>query len=214
MVNKNRIVKAELYTNQWELICVASKLEFPKDYFSYGDSEFVVFKSKEIMQVEAGTVVHAVFYYYNGMRVRYLTQIDLCTDFQVNIHVGSNYEVMEERRKSYKVQTKEPAQILQYTENGTVTVLMEPGTGVVENINIGGVFLVTSFPLDLGMQAVISILDAKLEVSVNVLRKQNTNIPGLIGYGCQFVTLTMAQEETISRYIFACQQRDKNKYLT
>lgn len=213
MVNKKRLIKAELYDMNGNLVISASRLEFPKDYFGVRDTEFVVFRGSNIEQVPTGTAVSAIFYYQNGTRMRYLTQVDLCTDYQVNIHVGNNYEVMEERRQSIKTETDAPCQLTQHTSGDKTTILMPPAHGRILNINLGGIFLVTSFSLEPDDLIDIVFLDSQLEVECKVLRSQDVNFSGQKGYGCQFTNLAYTQEEAISRYIYACQQKMRDKGL-
>lgn len=221
MLDKKRLIRAELYKavteedKEPELIVRAQKLEFPQDFFSVKDTDFVIFRGVNILQVPNGTPVSAIFYYQNGTRIRYLTTIDLCTEFQVNVHVGGGYEVLEERRRYFKVNCDIPCEIKEFVIDGSTTILMSPIQCRINNINVGGVSIMTKADLEVGQQIFISFLSEKVELYADVLHiREAEGNPSIKYYGCQFRNITSAQEEAVARFVFTTQQSNRDMTLT
>lgn len=213
MVNKDKIVRAEIFDMSGRLVVSTKTLEFPKDFFSLKGLDFVVFKSNEIMEIPKGEKVEAVFYYRNGTRIKYTTKIDLATDFQVNVHLGSEYVVLEERRRYFKTEANIPGFIKVIFRGDEVICPPSPVEVNIVNINLGGVFI--SSPTDLHNEdkILLSFLDGALEVTAEILRVQCNDDGVVAGYGCQFDKLTQSEEEKLSRFIFDCQlaQRERER---
>lgn len=213
MVNKDKIVRAEIFDMSGRLIVSTKTLEFPKDFFSLRGLDFVVFKSNEIMEVPKGEKVEAVFYYRNGTRVKYTTKIDLATDFQVNVHLGSEYVVLEERRRYYKTEANIPGYI-KVVFHGDEVICPDPPVKVnIVNINLGGVFIASPYELSNEDRILLSFLDGAVEVTAEILRVQCDDGGNIAGYGCQFEKLAQSEEEALSRFIFDCQlaQRERER---
>lgn len=211
VVNKDKIIKAEIYNSNDQLIISTETFEFPKDFFSFSSKEFIVLKGTIKVDANKGDKVYAVFYYRNGNRIRYDTEVDLCTDLQVNIHIGRDYQLLEERRRSFKTQTDVGAFVLSVIRNDETEVLNPPKAIRIHNINLGGIFIVSDYEFKVGDKFLISMLDDKIQTLVSVLRKQKVDNSDLPGYGCRFETITPQQESLLSRFIFDCQLAERER---
>ena len=211
VLNKDKIIKAEIFDSQGRTIISTKALEFPRDFFNVKTSEFVVFKGSNILPINKGEKVDAVFYYLNGMRVKYITTIDLATDMQVNIHIGQEYTVLEERRRYYKTETNLIGTVSLYTREEENVIVDPPINIRIKNINIGGIFMMSPFEFQIGDIYVLNILDCKLTLSTEILRIQRDNEGKITGYGCRFINTSRPQEEIITRFIFECQRVEREK---
>lgn len=216
MVNKEKIVKVEAYTETGSLIVSTKTFEFPRDFFSLKNTEFVILKGKMERFIEISEKIDVIFFYLNGTRIMYHTEVDVCTEFQLNFHLGTKYTVLEERRQSYKIDTDIIGKILFYIRDDETVQFDRPLNVAFRNINLGGVFIVaTEFEFRVGDLFSLRFLDnPPIEVQTEVLRKQHRSEDGqLDGYGCRFVELSHTDEERIARFIFELQiaERDRRK---
>lgn len=214
MLDKDKIVKAEIVDMKGRTIISTQTLEFPKDFFSFKAQDFVVFKGTNIIPINMGEKVDAIFYYRNGDRIKYETEIDLATDLQVNIHLGNTCTTLEERRRYFKTQTDIYGDISYYiTEEETIPFEKNLSVHIL-NINLGGIFMRTSFEFKVGDKFMISLLCGKVQTITEVLRIQDRDSSNQLGYGCKFSPLSPVHEQALSKFIFECQlaEREKKKY--
>lgn len=211
MLNKDKIIKAEVYNKAGKLIISTASPEFPKDFFSIRGTDFVVLKDKKVAPAQIGEPVDAIFYYINGTRIKYETVIDLATDMQVNIHVGPDYTIMEERRRFFKVEVDAAGLIKSFVRSGKETLFEEPLTVRIKNINLGGVFMISNVEFLIGDTFTLFLPECGVEASTEVLRVQRDEEGIVAGYGCKFLNLSPAGEEKISRFVFECQKKDREK---
>ena len=215
MLNKDKILKVEVLDSKGRTIVSTHTPEFQKDYFAVTGNEFVILKSPNIIPIGKGEKVDAVFYFQNGTRVKYATVIDLATDMQVNIHIGSEYTVLEERRRYFKAETNIIGKISAYSREEKDVPLEEPLYVRIKNINLGGVLIVSNFAFEMGDVFMLTILKNPVNISTEVLRIQKDVNGNVTGYGCRFINLTLINEELLARFIFECQilEREKRKRL-
>lgn len=215
MLNKDKIVKVEVYDTKGRTVVSTYSPEIQKDFFAVTGTEFVILKSPNVLPVSKGEKVDVVFFYQNGTRVKYVTTVDLATDMQVNVHIGNEYTVLEERRRFFKAETNIIGKISAYSREETENAFEEPLYVRIRNINLGGVFLVSNFEFKVGDVFMLTILKNPVNVSTEVLRTQRDSEGKITGYGCRFLNLSPASEESIARFIFECQiqERERKKHL-
>lgn len=214
MLNKDKIVRADVVDKDGNLIVTTKQLEFPKDFFALRGTEFVVFKGTNIKEIAIGEPVDVIIYYRNGSRFKYETKIDLATDLQVNVHLGQQYVVLEERRRYYKTETNIEGTACNITRGDETVDGQRDFIVKLVNINLGGVFLTSpEFEFLNGDCFDLKILDGDVVVPTEILRTQCDENGKIVGYGCKFIRLTPAQEERVGRHIFDCQLifREKNR---
>ena len=201
MIDKRKIIKVDVYSFNNGLIVSSETFNvMPVDH---KDELFsVMIKSANIPEIPKNTPVEAVFYYINGDRVKYNTKIDVCTEFQLNVTVGTASTVLEERRRFYKLATDLDASISIMTRGEEDTVFDTPVSAKIKNINIGGVFLECAYDFRSGDIIVLSFnaFGTELDLSSKILRIQKTDNK-VEGYGCQFIKLKNREEEILARYI-------------
>ena len=201
MIDKRKIIKVDVYSFKNGLIVSSETFNvMPVDH---KDELFsVMIKSANIPEIPKNTPVEVVFYYINGDRVKYNTKIDVCTEFQLNVTVGTASTVLEERRRFYKLATDLDASISIMTRGEEDTVFDTPVSAKIKNINIGGVFLECAYDFRSGDIIVLSFnaFGTELDLSSKILRIQKTD-KQVEGYGCQFIKLKNREEEILARYI-------------
>ena len=102
MINKDKISRVLVYSSNGKLLISTKSVFFPKDFFKLRGQDLVMLKGADFPLISKGEPVEIIFEYINGNRVKYNTTIDLCTEYQMNFHVGEG-EVLKERRRSFKV---------------------------------------------------------------------------------------------------------------
>lgn len=211
MIDKKKIIKVDVYSFNNELI-VSSEIFniMPIDHI---DEQFsVIIKNVNLPEIPMNTPVKVIFYYINGDRVKYDTRIDVCTEFQLNVTVGTASTLLEERRRFYKLATDLDASIAIMTRGEEDTVFDNPVSAKIKNINIGGVFLESTYDFRVGDIIVLkfNVLGIELALSSKILRIQKKD-NHVEGYGCQFLKLKNREEEILARYINNVQRESLDK---
>lgn len=214
MVSKDKIIRASVYDEQDNLLFSTKAIDWPRDFFRIKHKELCMLKGKNIPEMRKDTPVYIIFEYLNGTRVKCRTVIDLCTEHQINIHVDDG-QVLEERRRSYKIAVTMPASISFFIRDEKTVQFDEPLQCSIRNINLGGVLLDTSYEFSIGDCVSLSLIDGELDLLTEILRRQVDKDGSFKGYGCKFTGMTPPQEERIARYIFDVQlaEREKKKKL-
>ena len=212
MLNKDKIVRAEIFDREGRCIVSTQTLDFPKDFFNLKGTEFVIFKSDKVLPINKGEKVSAIFFYRNGTRIQYDTVIDVATEMQVNVHLGRDYKVLEERRRYYKTQTDLEAMVTEVFRGEEKPENSDKIPVRIANMNIGGVFMLPSaFEFWAGDRFILSMINDKIVVMCEVLRLQRDTDNNLQGYGCRFESLTKTQEEIIGRFLIECQLAERER---
>ena len=219
MIDKRKIIKVDVYSFNRGLIISSDDFNILHIEDAANQLVSVVIKGNNVREIPKGTQVEVVFYYVNGDRVKYDTTIDVCTQYQVNVTVGNNSTMLEERRRFYKLETDLNASIAMLTRGEEDNVFDEPIYAKIKNINIGGVFLECN--RDFRKRDIISIsfkiLGKEIDLSAEILRVQKYK-GNIDGYGCSFLKLRNCEEEIIARYINKVQRETidiiKNKIQT
>ena len=211
MINKEKIVKVDIYDENKVRLLSAKSVSFPKDFFKIKGQELVLIKARDLPYFDKNKQIIAVFEYINGTRIEYHTKVDLSTDLQLNFHVGEG-EILEERRESFRVRT-EIEGLCRFYERGQDAPIMfeEPLRVQFFNINLGGVFFNADFDFQQGDKINLSFLDGQLDLIGVVLRKKPAENGSSAGYSCRFLEVSPAQEEKLSRFIFECQMAERDR---
>ncbi len=202
MLDKRKIIKVEVYTFKKGLILSSYVFNVYKEELHNKMQYQIVIKGIDIPSIDKGTQVQVVFYYINGDRVKYDTTVDVCTEFQLNVTVGENSTLLEERRRYYKIDTDLNATIALMTRNGEVTVFEQTVFARFKNINIGGVFMECNYEFEVNDIIVLSFKVLKKELNLNTkILRIHKNEKEIEGYGCSFLSLKPTQEELLARYV-------------
>ncbi len=205
IVDKKKIIKVDVFSFSKGL--VVSSDDFNVSEAEQNGALTIIIKGQNIISVSKNTPVEVVFYYINGDRVKYDTQVDVCTDFQINVTIGVQSTLLEERRRFYKLETDLNASIILTIKDNEEMVFERPILSKIKNLNIGGVFLEckSKFKIADIIAIKFKVLEEELNLAVKILRIQNRE-NGTKGYGCSFVGLITREEEILARYINSIQR--------
>lgn len=219
---KDDILSVEILTLDNDVLYKTDKnFDFPKIYDESDNliENFLMIKGKRLPELEKDEYIYVVCHMKNGDRIRYKTFVSVSSYCQMNIILRPDQaQVMEERRRFFKIKTCERG-VATFITRGEDTIRLDPPVYIiVKDINIGG-FLFTvensSFQFEKGdkVMTLVRLGQEKLEAIVEILRSQQTEGDPAVNYGSRFVHTTFSQEEFITRYIYDIQQakRMKNK---
>ncbi len=206
MIFGNKIVKTEILAQNGTLLAAAEKnFVFPKEPDS-GDDNIVIVKGKDLPELERGTRVIVIAYTKAGDRIRYVGDISMSHDRQMNVALmrANSTQVLEERRRFFKIKVTLDGRMLFVIRDDKTIRFEEPYPVEVHDINVGGVFITCPYELqtDDCVCVDIGLLDEyRLNTMARILRVQQNEAGEVLGYGCAFESLTAAQEDAIGKYI-------------
>ena len=208
LLNKEKISKIEVYDAKERHLGTTRIYSFSKSLFKSSTVGMTI-KCNNLPNLKKGDSVMIIFEYVNSQRYRSVTKIDSATKAQIEVKVGEVTEI-EERRRSFKISTKEKAIVYKgksEKEEGIDAMIL--------NINLGGVLLKCDEYFNVGTIIYLNTFSGELEVPTKILRRQNDINGKFVGYGCQFVDISEAEEEIVAKYILECQvaERERRKTL-
>ena len=214
MINKDKINRVLVYNQRGRMLLSTQSVSFPRDFFKVKEKDLVMLKGSDFPDIPKGEPVEAIFEYLNGDRVKYNTVIDICTDYQINFHVGEG-EVLKERRRSFKVMVDMNGISPFYIRGEEMFAFDDPIELHIINLNLGGVFFSSNSTFEVGDQVMLNFLDGEMKLLIEILRVQRAEDGKVEGYGCRFMDVNQSQEERLARFIFDCQvmERDRKRAL-
>lgn len=219
MLFSNKIVKIEVLDRNGVLAMTAEKgFVFPKNLDSEDDSILII-KGKNLKEFGWNEQVFAVTTLKSGERVKYAGTVSVSLDTQLNIKLAKSAktELLEERRRYFKIKVQEKGRALFFIRGEDTYRLDEPVPIEIADINIGGIFMIspdyTFSEDDLVCVEVDLFVDYRLNAMARVLRVQTAPDGTVKGYGCEFQGLTASQEDYIGRFIYKVQSEMRQKEL-
>lgn len=219
MLFSNKIIKVEvLELNGGVALSVEKNFVFPKNLDSDDDSILII-KGKGLAEFEWNKQVYVVTTLKSGERIKYAGTVTVSLGTQLNIKLAKSArtELLEERRRYFKIKVKEKGRALFFIRGEDTYRLDEPVPIEIADINIGGIFMnspdYTFSEDDLVCVEVDLFVDYKLNAMVRILRAQKMPDGEIRGYGCEFQGLTASQEDYIGRYIYKVQSDIRQKEL-
>ena len=211
MINKEKVMKIDVYDQKKILIAASKVFSFPKELFKSKNQVSVSVKCTNMRTLKKNEPITVIFEYVNGTRVQCQTTVDAATRIQIDFHAGNEIE-LEERRASFKITTNEPAEIVAIERNYSVSHLEEFIKAKILNINLGGVLMKTGTAFEPKDVVYIRMFkEDPVEIRTEILRKQMDANGNLVGYGCKFTEVTQQEEERLARYIFECQVAERER---
>ncbi len=210
MINKDKINRMLVYDKKGKLMLATKSVFFPKDFFRIKGKDLVMLKGADFPLISKGENIDVVVEYITGNRVKYETTVDLCTEYQMNFHVGQG-EVLEERRRSFKVSVDVNALSPFYIRGEEMYAFDDPIMLHFVNINLGGVYFNSNSEFEVGDHVMLNFLDGEMELLAEILRVQKNDEGDIDGYGCQFLEINQTQEERLARFIFDCQVLERER---
>lgn len=206
MLFGTKIVKTEILAQNGTLLAAAERnFVFPRNLDS-SDESILIIKGKNLPELDRGTRVTVIAYSKAGDRIKYAGDISMSYDRQMNISLvkSDSTQVLEERRRYFKIKVDLSGRALFVVRDDDTIRFEEPVAIGVSDINVGGIFMTSSFEFHTDDSACIDVelLDGyRLNTMATVLRVQTDSDGAVIGYGCSFESLTAAQEDAIGKYI-------------
>lgn len=212
MISKDKIKKVLLYNVGGKMLLATDSVTFPKDFFKVKGQDLVMLRGRDFPIISKGEPIEAIFEYVNGNRVKYKTFVDICTEYQINFHVSEG-EVLEERRKSFKVTVDFNGVSPFYIRGEEMYPFDDPIELHFINLNLGGVFFTSSSAFEAGDQVMLNFMDGDMQILAEILRVQRKEDGSVDGYGCRFLGINKSQEEYLARFIFDCQVAERERML-
>lgn len=208
LLNKEKVLKVEIFDAKERFLGTTRVFSFSKSLFKSSTVGMTI-KCNNLPNMKKGDSVCLVFEYVNGSRHRTVTKLDSASKAQIEVKVGEVTEIAE-RRRSFKIATKEKATVFK-----TKSEKEEGIEAMILNINLGGVLLKCDEFFNVGTVIYLNTFSGGLEVPTKILRRQNDPNGNFVGYGCQFVDISEAEEEIVAKYILECQvaERERRKTL-
>lgn len=216
MILGGKVIKIEV-TNEKNVRILETDKNFvlPK---SMSDSEdnIVMIKGRNLPELEYNSIVFVVTTTKGNDRIKYTGAVTMSIDTQLNIRIlrNNNSQVLQERRRYFKIKVDEPGRILRFIREDKISNLDVPARIKVLDINVGGVFITCEkmeFAADDLICLEVDLSSGKLISDAKVLRVQRCEDGSIKGYGCEFQGLTAAQEDLISRFILKVQSENRQK---
>ncbi len=206
MLFGNKIVKTEVLAQNGSLLASAERnFVFPKNLDS-GDESILIIKGKDLPELDRGTRVVIIAYSKTGDRIKYLGDISMSHDLQMNISIlkSNSTQVLEERRRFFKIKVSLSGRALFVIRDEDTIRFEDPAAINVSDINVGGIFITSDYEFrrdDCACVDIELLNGYKLNTMAHILRVQKDEEGNIAGYGCSFETLTAAQEDAIGKYI-------------
>ncbi len=210
MINKEKISRVLVYDITGRLLVITKSVHFPKDFFKIKNNDLVMLKGSDFPLISKNESIDVIFEYINGTRIKYRTAVDLCTEYQINFHVGEGIN-LEERRRSYKIDVNFNGVSPFYIRGEEMYTFEKPAELQFKNINLGGVFFTSSEEFEKSDQIMLNFLNDEMEILSEVLRVQCDENGNPAGYGCRFLNINQSQEEKLARFIFDCQLIERER---
>lgn len=169
MINKDKINRVLVYNQRGRMLLSTKSVSFPRDFFKIRGKDLVMLKGTDFPLISKGEPVEVIFEYFNGDRVKYNTLVDICTEYQINFHVGEG-EVLQERRRSFKVMVDMNGLSPFYIRGEEMFAFDDPIELHIINLNLGGVFFSSTSGFEVGDQVMLNFLDGEMKLLIEVLR--------------------------------------------
>ncbi|MGN0687716.1 MAG: PilZ domain-containing protein [Oscillospiraceae bacterium] len=215
----NKIVKVEILDKSGAVAVTSEKnFVFPKNIDTDEDSILMI-KGKSLVEFNKDEYVSIISTTKAGDRIKYPGIVTVSIDTQLNVRILKTRatEVLQERRRYFKIKVVERGRVLFLVREDETIRFQEPVQMEIQDINIGGIFMVTSLTLQQEDVVCIDIdlfVDYRLNAMARVLRVQRNPDGSIKGYGCEFQCLTASQEDYIGKYIYKAQSAQRQKEMS
>lgn len=216
LVFGGKIIKVDVLDEKGTLIHSAEKGFVVPNNIAADEDGIIMIKGRDLPEFERNTIVLVVTTSKGGDRVRYMCTVTVSLDTQLNVRILRNNEtqLLEERRRFYKLKIKETGRALFYIRDEKTIRYDEPRVIEILDINVGGIFMVVDdeFFVDDLICVELDLFDEyPLNAAARVLRVQRGPDGKISGYGCEFQGLTAAQEDYVGRFIYKIQSEMRQK---
>lgn len=218
MLLRDQILKLDILTVDNVRILSATNRQFSlreiEGGINNGDT-MMILKGNKLPEIDRGSGLTIIASMKNGQRVKFPSYVSVSTEYQLNIIIRTEQgTVMEERRRYYKVDVDISCVINCVERNENRAVLTKPYITKIRDLNIGGIFLcICAEPLEMGdkLMLTLDLGTRTIDLEAVILRVQKNAAGDTVGYGCQFINVTAAEEDIISKYVFELQKERLQK---
>ncbi len=217
MIFGGKVIRVDVVDTKGNiLLSVDKNFVVPANINSDEDS-IVMIKGRDLPELEYNSIVSIILTTKSNDRIKLMGAVSVSMDKQLNIRVmrSSNTQLLEERRRYYKLKVNVGGRILFYVRDEKTIRYDEPQHIDVLDINVGGLFMTCDgdefMDDDLVCVEVDLFEEYPLNAAVRILRVQRDGEGNVIGYGCEFQGLTAAQEDYIGRFIYKVQSEERMK---
>lgn len=180
------------------------------------EDSIVMIKGRNLPELDYNKIVSVVTTTKGNDRIKYTGAVTMSIDSQLNIRIlrNNDSQVLQERRRYFKVKVDELGRILYYIRGENTERLDVPARIKVLDINVGGVFITCEHMEFEKLDVIcleVELAGEDLMSEAKILRVQRGEDGNVIGYGCAFQGLTAAQEDLIGRFIMKIQSRLRQK---
>lgn len=213
MLVRDQIIKLEILTVDNVRILSATNKQFSlremEGGINNGDTMMII-KGNKLPEIDRGAGLEVIASMKNGQRVKFPSYVSVSTEYQLNVVIRTEQgTVLQERRRYYKVDVDISCVINCVERNENRAVLTKPYITKIRDLNIGGIFLcICAEPLEMGdkLMLTVDLGNRTIDLEAVILRVQKNAAGDTTGYGCQFVNVTAAEEDVISKYVFELQK--------
>jgi hypothetical protein len=217
VLDKDKVIKIEVCTFKGRALLTLTKgFSFPqsivKENERFKPNETILIKGKNLPVFARNASVSVIAHTRAGDRFSLPAHIAVSTEAQLNITLNQvDAELIPDRRRFYKIAMEIPCMLTSITR-GTKHVDVDPHIPfVIQDINIGGVFLGTSEQVVLQRDDMAALVITEgmgnTEFVAKVLRVKMDDNGSVDGYGCSFLFMNARQEEVVAKYINQIQMR-------
>ena len=219
MISRERILKLDVLTPDNTRILTANNRQFSIPIVTNavtGQSEsMLIIKGMDIPEIERNSEISVITYMRSGERIKYPGFVSLSTEYQLNVLLRTaRGQVMEERRRYYKVEADIQCIINSIEREGGRIALTKPATAKIKDMNIGGVFLAfcnEDMRKDDKLMLSMELGNKMIDVAAEIIRVQYNAAGDPAGYGCRFLNVTPSMEEVFARFVFNVQLENLRK---
>lgn len=211
MLSRDKILKIDIVTMGNTRILSANNKQFSIQDYNGNSDAMLIIKGKGLPEIAHNSTVFVIAYMRNGQRIKYPSNVSMSSNIQLNLIIKVNSaQVLQERRRYYKVEVNVPCVINTVERNGNRTVLDSPYLTKIKDINIGGVFLCMNnyekLEVNDKLMLTMDLNEKILDVDAEVLRVQRNAAGDVEGYGCKFINVPASVEDIISWYVVELQR--------
>lgn len=216
LVFGGKIIKVDVLDEKGILIISAEKGFVVPNNIAADEDGIIMIKGKNLPELERNTIVSVVTTSKGGDRIRYMCAVTVSLDTQLNMKLlrNNDTQILEERRRYYKLKINEKGRALFYIRDEKTIRYDEPLDIKILDINVGGIFMAVDYEFLVGDLICVEIdlfEEYPLNAAARVLRIQRDGEGNVAGYGCEFQGLTAAQEDYIGRFIYKVQSEMRKK---
>lgn len=217
MLFGGKIIRVDVLDSKGKILVTADKGFVVPNNMQGDEDSIVMIKGKNLPEFDHNKLVSVVTTTKGGDRIKYPGAVSVSLDTQLNIkllNTGGN-QVLEERRRYYKLKINEKGRALFYIREEKTVRYEFPLEIKIFDINVGGIFMNVDDELMVGDLVCVELdllAEYPLNAAARVLRVQyEDDGKTREGYGCEFQGLTASQEDYISRYIYKIQSELRKK---